>query len=150
MLSCRFTLKGPKPLPAAYPKEIRTLGDHLRKRRLDLGLLQRQVAAKVGVNKGTIVNWECNATTPALRHVPGIIRFLGYAPATKVTSFPDQLKLMRQLSGLSLLRLAGFLGVDEGTVRRWERGRSRPEPKVADRLKALLPGFKSTEEGYEE
>lgn len=47
-----------------------TLGDHLRKQQLDLELLQRQIAEKLGVNKGTIVNWECKATTPALHVVP--------------------------------------------------------------------------------
>jgi transcriptional regulator with XRE-family HTH domain len=69
---------------------------------------------------------------------PGIVRFLEYVPAAEATSFADRLRLMRRLSGLSLLRLAGLLGVDEGTVRRWERGRSRPKPAVAERLEALL------------
>ena len=43
----------------------------LRKRRLELGLLQIQVAKKLGVNKGTIVNWECNATAPCVAPCPG-------------------------------------------------------------------------------
>lgn len=37
---CHVTLSAVKPRHRAYPEEINT-GDHLRKRRLDLGLLQR-------------------------------------------------------------------------------------------------------------
>jgi hypothetical protein len=53
-----------KPLPAAYPRGLSTLGDHLRKRRLDLGLLQREVADKLGVDEMTTCNWEINRTSP--------------------------------------------------------------------------------------
>ena len=57
---CHVRLTARKPSPAAYPKEMKTLGDHLRKRRLDLGLLQREVADRLGVTKDTIHNWESN------------------------------------------------------------------------------------------
>jgi len=75
---CHFTLKGCKPLPEAYPTQLETLGDHLRKRRLDLGLLQRQVAEELGIRKGTVYNWESNHRSPQLRFMPRIIEFLGY------------------------------------------------------------------------
>jgi len=45
------------------PEKLETLGDHLLRRRLALKLLQRQVAAQLGVNKATIHNWECNPST---------------------------------------------------------------------------------------
>ena len=35
-------LKSPKP--GLYPRELKSLGDHLRKHRLDLGLSQKEVA----------------------------------------------------------------------------------------------------------
>jgi hypothetical protein len=37
---CEVTLTAKKPLSEAYPKTLKTLGDHLRKRRLDLNLFQ--------------------------------------------------------------------------------------------------------------
>ena len=77
---CHIQLTGRKPLPPFYPKELITLGDHLRKRRLDLGLLQKDVANKIGVNKATITNWELNHTFPEIRYIPAIIEFLGYWP----------------------------------------------------------------------
>ncbi|MBI2073639.1 MAG: helix-turn-helix transcriptional regulator [Gemmatimonadetes bacterium] len=83
---CGVTLRGQKPPPPGYPRELRTLGDHLRKRRLDLGLRQDDVARKLGVSLDTIRNWEVGRAAPAQWQWAGIIRFLGYAPfSTKGT-----------------------------------------------------------------
>lgn len=57
-----------------------TLGGHLRKKRLDLGLRQKKVAERLGVDKDSVYNWETNRYSPSLRVVPRIIQFLGYLP----------------------------------------------------------------------
>ena len=77
---CHIRLTGRKPLPPAYPRQLNTLGDHLRKQRLDLALLQREAADKLGVDAMTICNWEIKRTCPQLRFIPKIIAFLGYVP----------------------------------------------------------------------
>jgi transcriptional regulator with XRE-family HTH domain len=77
---CSLKLKSPKPIDRAYPAELRSIGDHVRKRRLDLGLLQREVALRVGVDKTTVFNWETGTASPNLRALPAVIRFLGYDP----------------------------------------------------------------------
>ncbi|MHB1865659.1 MAG: helix-turn-helix domain-containing protein [Acidobacteriaceae bacterium] len=59
---------------------MNTLGDHIRARRIDLGLFQSQVAELIGVHPLTITNWEGNATVPAIRYIPAILNFLGYDP----------------------------------------------------------------------
>ncbi|HUT16318.1 MAG TPA: helix-turn-helix transcriptional regulator, partial [Anaerolineae bacterium] len=59
---------------------MKTLGDHLRKRRLDLGLLQRDVAGKLQVSRMTVCNWETGRTSPLLRFIPSFVAFLGYSP----------------------------------------------------------------------
>ncbi len=71
----------PRPIvpPKGYPVAPRSLGEHLRKKRLDLGLLQAQVAEKIGVTESTVWNWE-HGVTPALQHHSKIIQFLGYQP----------------------------------------------------------------------
>jgi transcriptional regulator with XRE-family HTH domain len=69
-----------KPENPAYPKALRTLGDHLRKRRLDLGLLQREAAARIGCSVSAVNNWERNRTQPRVSLVPAIIAFLGCVP----------------------------------------------------------------------
>jgi len=73
---CHVSLKAPKPLPEAYPKAPTTLGDHLRKKRLDMGLLQREVAVLLGVHASTINNWENNLRDPSSRRKDKIVRFL--------------------------------------------------------------------------
>ncbi len=67
-------------IPKPYDFEPTTFGDHLRKRRLILGLTQAEMATQLGVNEWTVGNWENDATKPVLRFIPAIIRFLGYDP----------------------------------------------------------------------
>lgn len=102
------------------------MGDHLNKRRLELGLFQRDVASRVGVNESTVLNWESNACAPAIRFIPRIIAFLGYDPYPAPELLPDQLLAQRRHLGLSRRRMAKELAVDEGTLARWENGTSRP------------------------
>ena len=73
-----MSLKAEKPLPWAYPRELRTLADHLRKRRLDLGFGQKEVAAQLGVDEMTVKNWERGRTKPLARLVPRNHTVLGH------------------------------------------------------------------------
>ena len=61
-----------------YPKEFKTLGDHIRAKRLALGLLQKKVARIIGVTTDTITNWEKNRNQPMYWHYRKIIIFLRY------------------------------------------------------------------------
>ncbi len=81
---CHFEKTTKKPISKAYPKRLITIGDHIRKRRLDLKLTQIQLAGLIGVDEMTIVNWELNYTKPLDKHVDKIIDFLGYDPAFHV------------------------------------------------------------------
>jgi transcriptional regulator with XRE-family HTH domain len=122
--TCQITLKADRPKP--YPKELNTLGDHLKKKRLDLGLLRKEAAQIIGVNPTTIRNWEINRFAPKIRYIPRIIDFLGHYPYRPSQSFPDWLRRCRTVAGFSQEKLAGLLRVDESTVVGWEQGRHRP------------------------
>jgi transcriptional regulator with XRE-family HTH domain len=102
------------------------LGEHVKKRRIDLGLLQREVAGQLGVDKWTVLNWERGKTCPDIRYYPAIIDFLGYNPLPQGETFAERLKAARQARGLSWKRLAHELGVWESTVRDWEHGVHSP------------------------
>ena len=116
-------LKTQKPSSLPYPAQLNTLGDHLRKRRLDLGLLQREVAQKLGVTESTIWNWEANRSSPQIRFILKVIAFLGYDPySTACGSFGERLLAFRRSLGLSQKGLAHRMGVDPGTLGEWERG----------------------------
>jgi site-specific DNA recombinase len=121
----------------------KTLGDHLRLRRLSLKLLQRQVAAQFGINVASIYNWENNRGEPELRYIPAILTFLGYNPFPAPTSTGDRLISARTAAGISQREAARQIGVDQSTLARWERGEREPAGIFADRAfglcVALLP-----------
>ena len=133
---CRIVLKAAKS--TLYPKELRTVGDHLKKRRLDLGLLQKDVAARLKVNDWTICNWENNKTVPAVRYLPRIIEFLGYQPFPAPQTLAEKLLACQRCLGLSRKRMANRLGVDEATLARWENGESFPSGKRLEIVEHLL------------
>lgn len=74
---CHLTLKGLKPKDSAYPETLRTLGDRVRAKRLDLGLRQKDIAEIMGVSVDTICYWEGNRVNPARRLLPKIGDFFG-------------------------------------------------------------------------
>jgi transcriptional regulator with XRE-family HTH domain len=113
---CRVTLRGQKPLPRTYHRALCTIGDHLRRRRLDLGLLQREVAERFGADPSSVTNWELNRTSPALRFLPAIVDLIGYAPWTTEAAIGERLLAFRRERGLSQGALARLLGVDPGTL----------------------------------
>lgn len=132
---CHYQLTGQKPSLLPYPVQLNTLGDHLRKRRLNLGLLQQEVAEQLGVAEATIVNWERNHTSPEIRFIPRIIAFLGYNPGDRQSgTLGQRLVTYRRRMGLSQKKLALYFGIDPTTLARWERGKGQPSKKLGRRL----------------
>jgi transcriptional regulator with XRE-family HTH domain len=136
---CKTTLKGQRPLPPYYPKSLKTLGDHLRKKRLDLGLLQREVAKKIGTSETSIYNWERGHATPSLNFIPRIIEFLEYVPFEMAAeSLGGKIKVCRRLLGLSQKGLARQLKIDPTTLARWEKGKGRPLRVLLEKINDLF------------
>lgn len=132
-------LTAKKPLPDAYPETLETIGDHIRKKRLDLKFFQKDVAKVLGVNTDTITNWEKNRGGPALRLIPKIIEFLGYDPFPEtILNLGDKIKLYRRNHGLSLTKLARILEIDPTTLARWERGETGLSVSWKMRLQSYL------------
>ncbi len=75
---CEISLKTAKP--KLYPTDPQTIGDHLKKRRYELGFRQKDVAALLKVNEFTVCGWENDKKAPTVRYLPRIIEFLGYYP----------------------------------------------------------------------
>jgi DNA-binding XRE family transcriptional regulator len=74
---CHLRLQSKKPKDRAYPKEIVSVGDAIRTRRLDLKLRQKDVAEMIGCDEMSVVNWEKNHTQPRINHMAGVVKFLG-------------------------------------------------------------------------
>jgi transcriptional regulator with XRE-family HTH domain len=136
---CDVTLSAKKPQNKAYPKILKTIGDHLRKRRLDLILYQNDVANIIGVDTNSITNWEKNRNRPGLYLLPKVFEFLGYDPFPVLAmSFTEKLKEYRRKNGLSIRKFAQILGVDPTTLTRWERGNVEPKGKLKERVNLFL------------
>jgi transcriptional regulator with XRE-family HTH domain len=132
------TLKAQRPLHPAYPKTLKTLGDHLRKRRLDLSLLQRDVARKIGVDKTTIHNWETNQKNPSLHFIPRIIKFIGYFPFEPSADQGQAIRTYRKAIGITRKIMAKELRIDPSTLGKWEKGKGRPSNKLLEKVYALF------------
>ena len=136
---CHRTLSAPKPKPYGYPSHPQTLGQHLRKRRLDLDLLQRQVADILGVTENTVHIWETQTHSAGLACWPAILEFLGYDPRPPGRTIGEKLKLHREALGLSAAALAHRWGVDPATVTKYELKEDRLHnhlsiPRIAEFL----------------
>jgi transcriptional regulator with XRE-family HTH domain len=137
-----LTLLAKRPLNSAYPKELVTLGDHIIKRRLNLGLYQKDVAVAIGVDTCTVTNWEKGWTEPELRLIPRIIEFLGYEPdGLRAVSLGERIRRFRYLRGMSQKELAGRIGIDPGTLSRMERNQGRCLPSVLRKVTACLEHY---------
>jgi transcriptional regulator with XRE-family HTH domain len=120
------------------PTELHTIGDHLRRRRLVLKLLQQQVAEQIGVDKTSIHNWETGLTEPGFEYMPAIIRFVGYNPLPEGDGWGQRLVRQRRTLGISQKASAQRLGLDPSTLARWERGEKEPTGKLLGRVKRFL------------
>ena len=79
-------------------------------------MLQREVAERIGVGETSVFNWEANTVSPEIRHMPAIIRFLGYNPLPEAKSWGERLVRHRASMELTQGEAAKRLGVDPGTL----------------------------------
>lgn len=115
---CHFEVRVAKPKSEAYPKQQNSLGEHIRARRIDRGLLQSQVAELIGVHKLTVTKWEGNESQPAVKYIPPIVRFLGYNPTEGGPSIADRLLVARRSQGLTQRQTASQMGIQLVSVER--------------------------------
>jgi DNA-binding XRE family transcriptional regulator len=121
-----------------YSETPQTLGGHLKKRRRQLGLLQRKVAERMGVSTDTVVNWEKDKTKPVAAQFRPVVAFLGYDPTSEPQTLADRLEAKQRTLGASLAQVARHLGWDPGSLRRYLDGSWRISPDRHQVLEAFL------------
>ena len=134
----RIRLKSLRLPPWAFVPS--TLGQHLKKRRLELGLLQREVARQLKVNPFTYLTWEKDRKIPWDRYAPAIAAFLGYDPNPSPVTLPERLRARRRALGLSRKAAARLLGIDDATLSRWDSGITEPKGLHAVLVARFLAG----------
>lgn len=119
----RYEKQMVKPFDGRIPMNPKTLGEHIRKRRMELGLCQSDIAKLFKVSKDCIYLWESNRNSPQTIFYPRIIEFLGYFPFDlDISTSMGSIKAYRYLNGLSQKRFAKMMNVDPKTVNSWEIG----------------------------
>lgn len=141
------------------PRNPTTIGGQLRRRRLQLGLLQREVAQKLGVSMRTLSLWECDKVYPMWEYQPRIAAYLGHNPFTDpemgrphdnksiivvnltteaAMTFGDNLREVRLKHRLSRVVFAKQLGVNTRTLRNWEMGIHAPLRSKKTKIEAVI------------
>jgi len=144
-----------KPLKYEYSFFPVTLGEHIRKKRIEDGLLQRDVAAIIGVIEQSITNWENGRSQPQLQNYPAIIEFLNDYPFDHaIDTIEGKIKQIRYCKGYSFDVFGAVLGVHGTTVNAWEHGEHAPSAYYKALIKRMwfdLPYIKKypIHEAYE-
>ena len=64
--SFRFKLEARRPIEG-YPDVLEHIGDHVLKRRLDLGMNRKTTAKRLGTNAWSLRHWETNRREVEIR-----------------------------------------------------------------------------------
>lgn len=116
-----------------------TLGEHIRKVRMDKQLLQEDVAKLFKVSLDCITGWENGRSEPRISYYRRIIAFLGYYPFnSEVSGIPRQMLIYRKINGLTQKQLAEKVGVNASTITHWERSEHRPKGQVLAKLIKII------------
>jgi DNA-binding XRE family transcriptional regulator len=105
-----------------YSETPQTLGEHLKKRRRELRLLQREAAERMGIQRDTYINWEKDKTRPVASQFRPVVTFLGYDPTPEPQTLAERLAAKQRRLGASLAQVARYLGWDPGSLRRYLDG----------------------------
>ena len=140
----KTTLKS--AVKSGYPKSPQTIGEHIRKRRMDLQLKQEELAVIFDVSTDTITNWENNRSTPQISYYPALISFLGYLPTDiDASTFGGRIMLNRYLNGHSHSQLGKIIGADPSTIASWENNEHVPQGKHRRKLMQYLEAQGNTD-----
>jgi transcriptional regulator with XRE-family HTH domain len=127
---CRQTPLTLKALRAKdYSEAPQTLGGHLKKRRRQLGLLQREAAERMGIGTETYANWEKGKTEPVASQFRPVVAFLGYDPTPAPSTLAERLQAKRRTLGVTFSQVARYLEWNTGTLARYLSGRWRMPPE---------------------
>ena len=129
------------------PELLPTTGDKLRWHRYRLGLRQRDVADRVGLDRGTYIHYEAGTMEryppDRLNSIAAILgvehdwllddynRFLQAEPGSQV-------RTLRETIGMSVTAFAECMGVYATTVRKWESGQVLMSKKMWKKMNVFL------------
>jgi len=120
-------------------REPVTLGDYLRRRCLEFGLYQKDVAARLGVTTSSVWNWE-HGWSVDFRYMPRVIKFLGYNPIPQPDDLLERLAWYKQVNGLTLEQLGAEMERAPKQLADWLAGRHKPCRHNQEKIGLFLSG----------
>ncbi|MFN0214171.1 MAG: helix-turn-helix domain-containing protein [Saprospiraceae bacterium] len=118
---------------------MNTLGDHLRKVRLDRGLSQLDVSVILKVSTDMVTCWELNRNQPTAKFAKAIIDFLGYVPfKVEDCSIGKQLFYARLISGKTQKQVAKIIGCDASNLRYIELDQRKPQNEIQKKIQEYI------------
>jgi len=121
-----------------YSEDPQTLGEHLKKRRKELGIFQREAAERMGISAETVANWESGKTKPVASQFRPVVEFLGYDPSPEPQTLAECVEAKRRVLGVTLDQVAAYLGWDASSLRRYLNGTWRMPNHRARALEQFL------------
>ncbi len=133
------SLTARRPQPAGIPEECFTLGDHIRKARIERGQYQPDLAKLFRVTTNTVTSWEMNHTEVWRKYYVVIEKYLGYMPEEfGLTDLAKKLVSYRFEHDLSIQELADIIGVDNTCVISAEKGSTNFQKSTWAKLNSFL------------
>jgi len=134
----------PLPDKRPFPKELVTIGDHLKHHRIENGLLIKDVVKALKINRATFRAWEMGLYEPFPKQFPGIVKLLGYYPFEHETqTIGGKIKKCRLLRGQSQEEFASFVNVNRMSVMSWENETVQPTDESLQKLRKVLKDLPS-------
>ena len=128
-----------------------TLGQHILRRRRELGLTQGEQAQLLDVNWGALSGWERDLRLPKPVHWDKLSEFLEFDVSALVSRIEDavvkdtgpnslgsHIRMRRNEMGLTVEEFASLAGVTRYTITNWERRKSWPETQHYAALSKVL------------
>jgi transcriptional regulator with XRE-family HTH domain len=63
-------------MPIPTVSKPKTIGEHLRKKRYELQIAQKEMAKRLRINPRTLSFWECDRAKPSMANLAAIRAFL--------------------------------------------------------------------------
>ena len=140
----------------SVPKEPTTIGGHLRRRRLQLQILQSEASVRLEVSTVTLSRWECDKVYPTWAHHSRLIEYLGYDPfaacglrdpysnetpgvaSLSSATLGEHIRMRRLELKMTVKKCAQILKVDAKTMHGWEKHRHQPSAGQKERIMVFL------------
>jgi len=116
-----------------------TVGERIRRARLDRGMTPREFARAVDRSKSTVQDWEADRCPPRASSWKRIRAVLGPIAGALPGDYGDQIRAVRSRMGLTRAGFGRLVGLSEKSIENLERQRNAPSPVTILKVSHSIP-----------